>query len=142
MMKIASLLLSAVALCLLNTSNAFVPKVSVGMGKMSTTFSKNEAPTTTAIGMDAAMISEMETARAAFVLCLAGALGTAAVGREGEFGIEWLENIYQNTLFSTEFLIHSKNAFLSNRNCSHSHHFARMEESKRTQGKGKQYHVW
>lgn len=32
--------------------------------------------------MDAAMISEMETARAAFVLCLAGALGTAAVGRE------------------------------------------------------------
>ena len=85
MMKIASLLLSAVALCLLNTSNAFVPKVSVGMGKMSTTFSKNEAPTTTAIGMDAAMISEMETARAAFVLCLAGALGTAAVGREGEF---------------------------------------------------------
>merc|ERR1719356_198348 len=32
--------------------------------------------------MDAAMISEMETARAAFVLAFAGAAGTAAVGRE------------------------------------------------------------
>lgn len=32
--------------------------------------------------MDAAMIEEMQTARAAFILCFAGALGTAAVGRE------------------------------------------------------------
>mmetsp|Transcript_4140 Transcript_4140/g.9849 ORF Transcript_4140/g.9849 Transcript_4140/m.9849 type:complete len:287 (+) Transcript_4140:61-921(+) len=83
MMKSASLLLSVAGLCLLNTGSAFVPKGTVGMGRVSTSFSNKEAPTTTAIGaVDAAMISEMETARAAFVLCLAGALGTAAVGRE------------------------------------------------------------
>lgn len=82
MMRNASILLSIAGLCLLNTGSAFVPKVSVGMGRVSTSFSNKETPTTTAIGMDAAMISEMETARAAFVLCLAGALGTAAVGRE------------------------------------------------------------
>ena len=77
------------------------------MGKMSTTFSKNEAPTTTAIGMlDAAMISEMETARAAFVLCLAGALGTAAVGREGEFWKELVEKWKNKIMLLTEFLIH------------------------------------
>jgi len=82
-MKSASLLLSVAGLCLLNTGSAFVPKGTVGMGRVSTSFSNKEAPTTTAIGaVDAAMISEMETARAAFVLCLAGALGTAAVGRE------------------------------------------------------------
>lgn len=81
-MRNASLLLSVAGLCLLNAGNAFVPKVSVGLGRVSTSFSNKVAPTTTAIGMDAAMISEMETARAAFVLCLAGALGTAAVGRE------------------------------------------------------------
>ena len=86
MMRNASLLLSIAGLCLLKAGNAFVPKVSVGLGRVSTSFSTKEAPTTTAIGMDAAMISEMETARAAFVLCLAGALGTAAVGREGECG--------------------------------------------------------
>ena len=84
-MRNVSLLLSVAGFCLLNGANAFVPKASVGMGRVSAPFAK-EAPTTTAIGaMDAAMISEMETARAAFVLCLAGALGTAAVGREGEF---------------------------------------------------------
>lgn len=81
-MRNLSLLLSVAGFCLLNGATAFVPKASVGLGRVSAPFAK-EAPTTTAIGaMDAAMISEMETARAAFVLCLAGALGTAAVGRE------------------------------------------------------------
>ena len=82
MMKNVSLLLSVAGFGLLNGANAFVPKATVGMGRVSAPL----APSTTAIGaIDAAMISEMETARTAFVLCLAGALGTAAVGREGEF---------------------------------------------------------
>lgn len=83
MIRNASILLSIAGLCLLNTGSAFVPKASVGMGRVSPSLADSEAPSTTAMGMmDAAMISEMETARAAFVLCLAGALGTAAVGRE------------------------------------------------------------
>ena len=104
MMKNASLLLSVVGLCLLNTGSAFVPKGSVGMGRLSTSFSNKEAPTTTAIGaVDAAMISEMETARAAFVLCLAGALGTAAVGREGEFEPRDWRKMLQHFCFRRNF---------------------------------------
>ena len=84
-MKNISLLLSIAGLCL---TNAFVPKASVGLGHMSSSSSSNyqEASTTTTAmrAMDVGMIQEMETARAAFVLCFAGALGTAAVGREGE----------------------------------------------------------
>ena len=34
--------------------------------------------------MDSAMVLDMESARAAFVLCFFGAIGSAAVGREGE----------------------------------------------------------
>jgi len=77
-------LLSIAGLCLLNggrQSDAFVPKASVGLGHISS--SKNQETSTTAVGViDAGMISEMQGARAAFVLCFAGALGTAAVGRE------------------------------------------------------------
>ena len=82
-MKNISLLLSIAGLCL---TNAFVPKASVGLGRMSSSSNHQEASTTTTAmrAMDVGMIQEMETARAAFVLCFAGALGTAAVGREGE----------------------------------------------------------
>jgi len=81
MMKNISLLLSIAGLCL---TNAFVPKASVGLGRMSSSSNHQEASTTTTAmrAMDVGMIQEMETARAAFVLCFAGALGTAAVGRE------------------------------------------------------------
>ena len=34
--------------------------------------------------MDPAMVLDMESARAAFVLCFFGAIGSAAVGREGK----------------------------------------------------------
>lgn len=103
-MKNASLLLSVAGLCLLNTGSAFVPKASVGMGRVSASISNKEASTTTAIAaMDAAMISEMETARAAFVLCLAGALGTAAVGREGEFEPSDWRNMRQDFCFRRNF---------------------------------------
>lgn len=75
MMKNISLLLSFAGIC-----NAFVPKTTTfGLGQISAP----KAPSTTAMSVvDAAMISEMVTARSAFVLCFAGALGTAAVGRE------------------------------------------------------------
>ena len=84
MMKIISLLLSIAGLCLYQGAEAFAPTTSVGLGHVSSTH-QPRVSTTAVHAMDAAMISEMETARAAFVLCLAGALGTAAVGREGEY---------------------------------------------------------
>lgn len=83
MMRNVSLFLSIAGMCLLQRGNAFAPKVSVGLGRVSTPFLNKEAPTTTAIGaIDAAMIEDMIISRSAFVLCFAGALGTAAVGRE------------------------------------------------------------
>lgn len=42
-------------------------------------------PSNTALNLDAAAIQEIESSRAAFVLCFAGAIGSAAVGREGRF---------------------------------------------------------
>ena len=84
--------------------NAFAPKSSVGLGRVSPL--SNPAASSTAVKvMDAAAIQEMETARAAFVLCFAGALGTAAVGREGEFGMSFHYNCRLPALGSpTEFL--------------------------------------
>jgi hypothetical protein len=79
MMKNLSLLLAVAGLW---HTNAFISKAPVGLGRVS---SSQEASTTAVKAMDAAMVAEMETARAAFCLCFAGALGTAAVGRQGEF---------------------------------------------------------
>lgn len=81
MMKNISLLLSVAGLCLNRGVEAFVPTTSVGLGRVSSNH-QQKVSTTAVQAMDAAMIQEMETARAAFVLCFAGAIGTAAVGRE------------------------------------------------------------
>lgn len=75
-MKNLSLLLAVAGLW---HTNAFISKAPVGLGRVS---SSQEASTTAVKAMDAAMVAEMETARAAFCLCFAGALGTAAVGRQ------------------------------------------------------------
>ena len=87
MMKILSLLLSIAGLCLHQGVEAFAPTTPVGLGRVSSNHHPRVSKTAVQ-AMDAAMIAEMETARAAFILCLAGALGTAAVGREGE--LKWI----------------------------------------------------
>ena len=53
------------------------------------TSSRHHMPTSTSMNMimDAAAIQEIEAARAAFVLCFFGAVGSAAVGREGTYAI-------------------------------------------------------
>lgn len=63
--------------CLLSFGNGFAPAI-----KTST------KPNLMVRNMDAAAIQEIEAARSAFVLCFAGAIGSAAVGREGEFCFE------------------------------------------------------
>lgn len=81
MMKNFSLLLSIAGFCLHRGVEAFAPTTSVGFGPVSS--NQHQRVSKTAVqAMDAAMIAEMQTARAAFVLCFAGAIGTAAVGRE------------------------------------------------------------
>ena len=60
--------------CLLSFGNGFAPAIKTSI-----------KPNLMVRNMDAAAIQEIEAARSAFVLCLAGALGSAAVGREGEF---------------------------------------------------------
>ena len=44
---------------------------------------KKQRQSLTPLQMDPAMIQDMETARIAFALCFFGAIGSAAVGREG-----------------------------------------------------------
>jgi len=80
-MKNISLLLSTAGLCLHLGVEAFAPTTLVGLGHISSNHHARVSKTAVQ-AMDAAMIQEMETARAAFALCFAGAIGTAAVGRE------------------------------------------------------------
>jgi len=58
--------------CLLSLGNGFVSNIKI----------PNAKPNLMVRHMDAAAIQEIEAARTAFVLCFAGAVGSAAVGRE------------------------------------------------------------
>ena len=52
--------------------------------------------------MDAAAIQEIEAARAAFVLCFFGAVGSAAVGREGTYAINLVTIVAINNITAKE----------------------------------------
>ena len=56
--------------------------------KHATTRNGIQKPSLIPRNMDAAAIQDIETARTAFVLCFFGAVGSAAVGREGKFYFE------------------------------------------------------
>lgn len=61
------------SLCLLSLGNGFLPIIKT-----------NTKPNLIVMNMDYAAVQEIEAARTSFVLCFAAALGSAAVGREGE----------------------------------------------------------
>ena len=68
---------------------AFVVPINHGASSSSCHHMPTTSTTSTSMNMimDAAAIQEIEAARAAFVLCFFGAVGSAAVGREGTYAI-------------------------------------------------------